>query len=165
MLGYAYFRSYGLRVASVRPFYITGPGKADACNEFARQIVQIERGQQDGLKVGNLEAVRDLVDVRDACRAIWLVAQKGEPGTAYNLCSGQGHSMRELLEGLVSLASVPVRVEPDPARLRPADDPALVGDSSRLRALGWQPRIPLEQTLSDTLDYWRRHAGKRPHEA
>ncbi len=159
MLGYAYFRSYGLRVTSVRPFHITGPGKGDACNEFARQIVQIERGELDCLRVGNLEAVRDVVDVRDAARALWLVARKGEAGTAYNLCSGQGHSIRELLEGLVSLASVPVLVEPDPARLRPADDPVLVGDSSRLRALGWQPTILLEQTLGDVLSYCRARPG------
>jgi len=156
MLGYAYFRSYGLRVTSVRPFYISGPAKSDACNEFARQIVKIERGQQDGLKVGNLEAVRDLVDVRDAARALLFVAEKGEPGMAYNLCSGQRHSMREFLDGLISLASVPVKVESDPARMRPADDPVLVGNSSLLRSLGWQPTIHLKQTLVDILDYRRR---------
>ncbi len=165
MLGYAYFRSYGLRVTSVRPFYITGPGKGDACNEFARQIVQVEQGKLDRLRVGNLEAVRDVVDVRDAARALALVAEVGTPGEAYNLCSGRGYSIQELLDGLVSLASVPVAVEPDPARLRPADDPVLVGDSSRLRALGWQPRIPLEQTLSDTLRYWKRRLELSLHEA
>ena len=155
MLGHAYFRSYGLRVTSVRPFYIIGPGKDDACNNFARQIIQIERGEQDRLRVGNLEAVRDPVDVRDAVRAMWLVADKGKPGESYNLCSGQGHSIRELLDGLVSLASVPVRVELDPARLRPADDPVLIGDSSRLCALGWGPVIPVEKTMADILDYQR----------
>lgn len=149
----------GLRVVLTRTFHHTGPGRGEAFAEssFARQIAEIEAGRRPPvLKVGNLEAVRDFADVRDVVRAYWALLEKGEGGTAYNVCSGRGRRVRELLDVLLAASSARVEVRVDPERLRPSDVPAQVGDPSRLRAAtGWEPRIPLERTLRDLLDDWR----------
>lgn len=156
MLGYMFWRRYGMRVIRVRPFAIIGPRKErDAVSEFAQAIVRIERRQADRVAVGDLEVVRDFLDVRDCARALLQVLEQGRPGQAYNVCSGTGTRLRDLLDGLAALAQAPVTLVPDPNRLRSADDPVLIGDSSRLRALGWQPLVPLPQTLRDTMEFWR----------
>jgi len=115
----------------------------------------VERGRERTLRVGNLEAVRDFLDVRDAVRALRLLADKGGRGEAYNICSGQGRKISGVLSALLSMAVEPVPVVQDEQRLRPLDEPVVIGDNSRLRALGWQPQITLEETLSDVLAYWR----------
>ena len=127
-------------------------------SSFARQIAEIEAGQRPPvLKVGNLEAVRDYTDVRDVVRAYWSLLEKGEGGAAYNVCRGSGRRIRDMLDILLGGATTRVEVEVDPERLRPSDIPVLVGDPSRLQATtGWEPRIPLEQTLADLLDFWRK---------
>jgi GDP-4-dehydro-6-deoxy-D-mannose reductase len=127
----------------------------DVSSDFARAIVAIERGDQDVLKVGNLEAVRDFLDVKDGVRALWLLAERGEPGQVYNLCSGVGHPVRRILEIFVSLATRAIPVEHDLSRTRPFDEPIIVGDNSRLRALGWAPSVPVERSLVTILNYWR----------
>ncbi len=155
-LAQLYWRCHRLNVIRVRPFLVIGPRKTgDVCSDFARGIVAVERGQQRCLKVGNLEAVRDFLDVRDAVRALLLIAQKGEPGSVYNVCSGQGRTVRDVLDALVFMADCPIPVERDPARLRPDDEPVLVGDNSKLRALGWAPRVPLEETLASLMAFQR----------
>ena len=142
-----------------RGFNHTGPrrGPVFVTSNFARQIASIEAGLREPvIRVGNLEAVRDFTDVRDMVRAYWLAATKGRPGEAYNIASGFGISIRELLNRLLALSSAQVKIEVDPDRLRPSDVEILIGDSSKFRRdTGWEPRIPLEKTLSDTLDYWR----------
>lgn len=159
LLGRLYWRTWGMRVVRVRPFQLIGPGKyPDACSEFARGIVEIERGEREGLSVGNLETVRDVMDVRDGVSAMWLLAQEGRPGAVYNICSGRRHRIGDLLAVLVGMAAVPVPLRQDPDRMRPGDEPIVVGDNSRLRRLGWLPRIALEDTLADLLAYWRRRA-------
>ncbi len=149
----------GLRVVLTRTFHHTGPGRGEAFAEssFARQIAEIEAGRQPPvLKVGNLEAVRDFADVRDVVRAYWMLLEKGASGAAYNVCSGRGRRIRDLLDLLLAASSAKVEVRVDPERLRPSDVPAQVGDPSRLRAAtGWEPRVPLERTLLDLLDDWR----------
>jgi GDP-4-dehydro-6-deoxy-D-mannose reductase len=156
MLAYLYWYSYGLKVIRARPFHITGPGKMlDSFSDFSRGIVAVERGKKKQLDVGNLEAVRDIVDVRDCARAIWLLISKGNPGDVYNICTGQGRKMADMVAKLVTLSRCEIKIVPDPARMRPADDPVLIGDSSRLRSLGWKPQVELEQTLADILEYWR----------
>jgi GDP-4-dehydro-6-deoxy-D-mannose reductase len=124
---------------------------------FARRIADIEKGRwAPEISVGNLDARRDLTDVRDTVRAYQLILERGQPGRAYNVCSGHAISMRELLDRLIARARVPVTVKVDPARYRPNDTPLLLGDPRRLRdELGWAPDIPLEQTLDDLLEYWR----------
>lgn len=149
----------GMRVVTTRTFHHTGPGRGEAFAEssFARQIAEIELGRREAvLSVGNLDAIRDFADVRDVVRAYWLLLEKAEPG-AYNVCSGRGRTIGELLEVLLEASKVHVEVRVDPARLRPSDVPIQVGDPSRLRAAtGWEPQIPLERTLVELLDDWRR---------
>ena len=149
----------GMRVVTTRTFHHSGPGRGEAFAEssFARQIAEIEIGRRAPvIRVGNLDAVRDFADVRDVVRAYWLLAERGEGGTVYNVCTGRGRAIRELLEMLLACSSSRIEVQVDPERLRAADIPVQVGDPSRLRAAtGWEPRIPLEQSLRDLLDDWR----------
>jgi GDP-4-dehydro-6-deoxy-D-mannose reductase len=163
LLSDVYTRAYGLKIVRVRPFFVIGPGRgSNVFVDFAKRIVDVERGGADGLGVGNVSAVRDLIDVRDAVRAIWTIAEKGNTGAVYNLCSGQPHSIGEALDIMLKFASKPVRVYSDKAIFRPLDTPRLVGDSSRLRQLGWKPEIPLDQTLLDILQFWRAQALESP---
>ncbi len=156
MLAYFYWRVFGLRIVRVRPFNVTGPRKTgDAPSDFARGIVDVEKGRSSTVKVGNLDAVRDYSDGRDGAEALWLLAERGEPGEAYHISSGQERSLRSVLHELLSIACIDAPVETSPSKLRPHDDPIYVGDHSRLRNLGWEPRIPFAQTLADTLQYWR----------
>ncbi|HXY41244.1 MAG TPA: GDP-mannose 4,6-dehydratase [Vicinamibacteria bacterium] len=152
----------GMRVVVTRTFHHTGPGRGEAFAEssFARQVAEIEAGLRPPvIEVGNLEAVRDFTDVRDVVRAYWLLAEKGEGGTVYNVCSGRGRRIGELLQLLLAASPAQVEVRLDPRRLRPSDVPAQVGDPSRLQAAtGWLPRIPLEETLRDLLADWRARA-------
>jgi len=140
----------------VRPFNITGPGKmGDASSDLTRGIVEIEKGHKDNLEAGNLEPIRDLTDVRDAVKALLVLAEKGTPGEAYNLCSGRGHSMKQVLDMAISLSAHSIEVSSHQRKLRFIDDPVYIGDNSKLRKLGWEPQIPLEKTLEDMLEYWR----------
>lgn len=163
LLAYQYFRSYGLRVVRTRGFNHTGPrrGEVFVTSNFARQIASIEAGKQSPIiRVGNLKAQRDFTDVRDMVRAYWLALEKGQPGEVYNIASGTAVTIQELLDGLLELSEVRVEVEIDPDRLRPSDVEILIGDSSKFSAhTGWEPAIPLAQTLQDLLDYWRQRVG------
>jgi GDP-4-dehydro-6-deoxy-D-mannose reductase len=155
-LAYLYWQTYGMKIIRLRPFYIIGTRKtAYACADFARGIAEIEAGQRDWLSTGNLETIRDPVDVRDAVRAMWLLAEKGKPGEVYNICSGKEYSMKEILYRLVALSRQPITVLTDPGLLQSSAEPVLVGDCSKLKKLGWQPQIPIEKTLADILEYWR----------
>lgn len=155
-LSLVFAHRYGMRVLCVRPFQFIGPRKfPDACSDFARGIVEIQRGRRRELPVGNLDAVRDMLDVRDGVRAMWRVARSGRPGEVYNVCTGVGYAIRDVLEKMIALAELEVPVREDPTRLRPLDEPVIVGDNAKLRELGWEPEIPLERTLSEILDYWR----------
>ncbi|HEY6361386.1 MAG TPA: GDP-mannose 4,6-dehydratase, partial [Vicinamibacterales bacterium] len=149
----------GVKTILARVFNHTGPRQSPSfvAASMARQIALIERGAQEPvIKVGNLDAERDLTDVRDTVRAYAMLMEQGAPGTLYNIASGVAHSTRAVLDTLLSRARVPIRVEVDPARLRPNDIPVLVGDPTRLRdATGWTPRVSFEQMLEDLLEYWR----------
>jgi len=146
----------------VRPFNHAGPRQSPsyATSAFAQQIADIEAGRREAvLHVGNLDAQRDITDVRDTVRAYRALVESGHPNRPYNVCSGRAYSIRALLDILLSFARVRVRVEVDPARLRPSDNPLVLGRHDRLTAdTGWTPVIPIEQTLADLLDYWRRAA-------
>lgn len=158
-LGYQYFQSYGLKAIRTRGFNHTGPRRGDVfvTSNFARQIASIELGLRPPvIRVGNLEAVRDFTDVRDMVRAYWLAVNHGRPGEVYNIATGTGITIQELLDRLLAMAQVEVTVEVDPDRLRPSDVEILIGDSSKFRAdTGWEPQVPFDQTLRDILDYWR----------
>ncbi len=154
----------GLAVIRTRTFNIVGPRQSPAfvTAAFARQIAEIERGlRAPVIEVGNLTAQRDFLDVRDVARAYWLALAHGRPGQVYNVCSGTGRSIQELLDGLLALSTVrDIEVRRDPRRMQPADVPAQVGSYDRLHAeTGWQPEVPWEQSLRDLLDYWRSAVG------
>lgn len=151
----------GLKAVRMRPFNHTGPGQSEAfvVPAFAAQVARIEAGRQaPTLRVGNLEALRDFLDVRDvaAAYAAAVTAPELETGLILNLASGRPRPIRDALTTLTALARVPVAVEPDPERMRPNDTPFAVGDATRAKALlGWAPRIPWETTIADTLEFWR----------
>ncbi len=159
MLARAAVEQDGLHVVITRSFTHIGPGQAlsYAASSFAHQLARIEAGLGPPvLSVGNLEARRDLTDVRDTVRAYQQLMARGEPGTPYNVCSGVAHPIQTVLDGLLSHATVDVTVQQDPARSRPSDNPLLLGDAGRLaRQTGWRPTFGLERTLADTLGYWR----------
>lgn len=159
LLCHQYFRNYKLPVICTRSFNHTGPRQnaSFVIPSFACQIAEIEKGQREPvLKVGNLEAVRDFSDVRDIIRGYWMALETAEPGMSYNICSGQGIAIQEILNRLLALTEMPIQVEQDPTRMRPSDVPRLVGDFTLFQqATGWQPEIPLDQTLRDILTYWR----------
>lgn len=137
-----------------RSFNHTGPGQDTrfALPSFARQIAAMRRGEEERvLRVGNLDARRDFLDVRDVVRAYVVLLEHGAAGEVYNVCSGRAHRLRDVVDAMVALTGGEIRVEVDPERVRPVDVPLMRGDAARLRAVGWSPRIPLEDTLRDLL--------------
>jgi GDP-4-dehydro-6-deoxy-D-mannose reductase len=163
-LGLQYYLAYNLPVVRVRPFNHTGPGQSSrfVVPAFASQIARIEVGLQEPLmRVGNLATSRDFLDVRDIVRAYHLAITQGEAGEVYNLASGRPQSIQALLEALLSYSEMEIRVERDPDRYRPVDVPVVYGSAEKFsRRTGWAPQIPFEQTLRDTLAYWREQASK-----
>lgn len=164
-LAYQYFMSYGIRAIRTRGFNHTGPrrGEVFVTSNFAKQVATIEAGKAPAvIKVGNLDAVRDFTDVRDMVRGYVLATEKGKPGEVYNLASGRAITIRAMLDKLIALAKVEVKVETDPARLRPSDVEVLIGDYSKFHAdTGWEPKIPFDQTLEDLLNYWRQRIARK----
>jgi GDP-4-dehydro-6-deoxy-D-mannose reductase len=136
-----------------------GPGQDPGffLSSFAKQIALIEAGRSPAeIQVGNLDAERDLTDVRDVVEAYSRLLEAGAVGQAYNICSDETHRVGDLLDRLIAQSRVPVTRVIDPARLRPSDVARLVGTSARLRSeLGWRPRHTIDQTIADTLNHWR----------
>jgi GDP-4-dehydro-6-deoxy-D-mannose reductase len=154
--------SRGAEVVIARAFNHTGPGQDArfALPSFARQLAAIRAGEAEPLlRVGNLSARRDMLDVRDVVRAYVRLMEAGEPGGIYNVSSGHARSMAEAVDELVDLSGTRARVEVDSARVRPVDVPLLLGDNTRLRALGWAPSIPFRQTLGDLLEWEARRSA------
>ena len=164
LLGEQYARTFGLDVVRVRAFPHTGPGQAETYlfPSVARRIAEAEAGGGPAtVTVGNVDVVRDLLDVRDVVRAYLLLMERGRAGEAYNVCGGRGRILRELLEELCGLSRVPVLLEVDRSRRRPAEAAWMVGDPSKLESeTGWRPRIGWTETASDLLEDARaRMAG------
>jgi GDP-4-dehydro-6-deoxy-D-mannose reductase len=156
MLAAVFAGVFQLDTIHIRPFAIVGPQKeGDALADFCRGIVAIERRFKESLMVGNTEAVRDFVDVRDCVSALLLICERGITGATYNICNGREASLADIIGVLQQFAQCTIRLEVDASRLRPADDLRIVGDSRRLEALGYAPRCDLAKTVSDTLAYWR----------
>ena len=156
-------RQHQLDVIRTRSFGHTGPGQTPrfVVPSFAQQIAAIEAGKAEPvLRVGNLEVTRDLLDVRDVVRAYAVLLERGASGAAYNVCRGEGVKLTEVVRMLIEQARVPVRIEVDPARVRPADVAYLVGDPSAIeRATGWRAAIAMVQTLRDVLEESRRQVA------
>lgn len=159
LYGYQYFVAYHLPILRARAFNQFGPRQSAAfvVASFARQIALIEAGKMEPvLTTGNLQAKRDFLPVEDVVRAYIAIAERGHPGEAYNIGSGQARSIEDMLHLLLTLTSVPIRVYQDPARFRPIDQPLFVADTTRLHThTGWTPTQDIEEALQQTLDYWR----------
>jgi GDP-4-dehydro-6-deoxy-D-mannose reductase len=159
LLARQYYLSHGVDVIRARAFNHLGPRQSPqfVAANFARQIAEAEAGfREPVVRVGNLQAQRDFTDVVDVVRAYALLMEKGQSGEAYNIGSGQPRSVQTVLDNLLAMSSVQVRVEPDPARMRPSDVPVIYADISKLRKdTGWQPTISFADSLSRVLAYWR----------
>jgi GDP-4-dehydro-6-deoxy-D-mannose reductase len=159
LTGLQYHDSYGLAVIVTRSFNHVGPRQGDRCSiqTFCRQMAAIEAGQQEPMMfVGNLEPRRDFTHMSDVARALWMLLEHGQPGQVYNLGSGQAIRIGDIVTLVREQGRVPIEVEVDPARLRPVDEPILLGDTRKLHAAtGWEPRIDMISIVAELLEYWR----------
>jgi GDP-4-dehydro-6-deoxy-D-mannose reductase len=165
LVAYYYWATRGLKVIRTRAFNVIGPRQSQNLvgSAFAKQIAEIELGVRPPvIEVGNLDAQRDFVDVRDAMRAYQLALEFGEPGEVYNICSGQAHSIRAILELLLSICKIKgIEIRQDSSRFQSADVPIQFGDHSKVEhKLGWQPEISFEQSVQDLLNYWRERCRR-----
>lgn len=156
-----YFMSYGIKSVVTRAFNHTGPRRGDVfvTSSFAKQIAEIEKGiKPPVIKHGNLKAIRDFTDVRDVVVGYLLAALKGKPGEVYNICSGSGHKIYDILQILLHFSKKKnIKLEKDPECLRPSDVMILIGSSEKFRKqTDWKPKIDITQTLEDLLNYWRK---------
>ncbi len=162
-LAMQYRYSHGLDVVVVRPFNHIGPGQKPiyVISDFAHQIAEIEAGKHEPvMKVGNLAAQRDFTDVRDTVEAYYRVARFADSGRIYNVCSGVPRSIDEVFKLLLEQSKVHIDVQTDPTKFRIVDTPVSYGDNSLLKQeVGWQPRVPLQTTITDTLNYWRQRVS------
>ena len=158
LLAYAYAVSLHMDLVRVRPFNHIGERQSPdfAVPAFAKQIVGIEKGTQDTLFVGNLDAIRDFTDVKDMVQAYILLMEKGKNDEVYNIGSGVGVSMNDVVQNLISFSQKKIEIKTDESRLRPLDIPSIVADASKTRSLGWKQRIPLRESLKRVLEYWRK---------
>lgn len=159
LLGYQYYQSYGLDIVRTRAFNHIGPrgGELFVASNFAKQVAEIELGLRvPVVYVGNLDARRDFTDVRDMVRGYWLSLQKGKAGEVYQICSGNAYTIKKVLNIILSQSGKNIEIKIDPTRMRPSDVPVLLGTYKKFnRATGWEPKISVEQTLIDLLNYWR----------
>lgn len=159
-LCFQWCQTEGIEIVTARPFTHIGPGQSDrfALASFTRQIAEIELGLREPImRIGDLSSTRDFTDVRDTVRAYSLLLQHGVPGEAYNVCSGIETSVRDILDRLLVNAAIPIRVETDTSMLRNAQQQRLCGNYAKLaKATGWQPTIGIDQSLADSLAYWRK---------
>jgi GDP-4-dehydro-6-deoxy-D-mannose reductase len=159
LLARQYYLSHGIDVVRARAFNHLGPRQSPqfVAANFARQIAEAEAGlRKPVIRVGNLHAQRDFTDVVDVVQAYALLMERGQSGEAYNIGSGRPRSVQSVLDNLLEMSSIQVRVERDPARMRPSDVPVIYGDISKLqRDTGWQPAICFEESLARVLAYWR----------
>ena len=154
-----YNSNFDMNICMVRQFNLGGAGQAKGfmISDFASGIVEIEDGKGEYLSVGNLESARDFTHVKDACRAIRLIAEKGHTGEIYNICSGKTYTAQQILDSLIDMAKVRIAVQQDPARMRPSDTPILCGSHKKLTDhTGWMPELGIREILVESLEYWRR---------
>jgi GDP-mannose 4,6-dehydratase len=162
MIAFQYFLSYGIKTIRTRMFTHTGPrrGEVFAASSFARQVARIEAGiQPPVICVGNLDSVRTYADVRDTVRAYWLLVHQCPPGEVYNIGGDRTLTIREVLGMLVAMSPKKgeIKIQVDPSLLRPSDVTLQIPDCSKFKKItGWKPEIPLETTLRDLLEYWRK---------
>jgi GDP-4-dehydro-6-deoxy-D-mannose reductase len=156
MISYLYSQAYDMKIIRARIFNTIGPRKTgSAVADFATMMSEVESGKRKSIEVGNLDGVVDFTDVRDNVNALWMLAKNGKYGEAYNVCSGKGYKINDILEKLLSHSNKKINVVISKKKLRPFDDPIFIGDNSKMKSIGWSPKIGIDKTLKDTLDYWR----------
>lgn len=156
-LGYQYFVNYGLQVYLPRLFIHVGTGHppATAIQNFARQLALIAKGHLEPVvRVGNLESARDFIDVRDGVDGMMQMIDRGTPGDPINICTGKAHKISDILKMLIDISGLEIEVVKDNSLLRPSDEPLLLGDNSKLTALGWKQNYTIHQTLTDVYNDW-----------
>jgi GDP-4-dehydro-6-deoxy-D-mannose reductase len=160
MLCYQWCQTEGMNIVMVRPFNHIGPGQDErfAVSNFAKQVIEIKRRRHKPIiEAGDLTAVRDFTDVIDVARAYFALLEGGKAGEVYNVCSGEGRSLGNLLQRMLVLAGVRAEIVTDSARLRPSEQKRVVGSNRKLvETTGWQPEITIEQSLQNILDDWER---------
>jgi GDP-4-dehydro-6-deoxy-D-mannose reductase len=160
MLSKIYADGYGLDIVLTRSFNHIGPGQKDifVISSFAKQLVQIADGKIESKKLitGDISIIRDFVDVRDVVRAYYLLLQKGRRGGIYNICSGNGISLGDIINKMCSQLHIQVQIERDESRVRPMDNKIIIGSNSKIKnELGWKPEIGIEESLKDIISYWK----------
>ena len=153
-----YVNNFGMDVCMVRLFNLGGAGQSKGfmISDFSSGIVEVEIGKKEYLSVGNLDSARDFTHVKDACRAIRLISEKGHVGEIYNICSGKTYKAQDILNRLIKLSKVNVSVIKDPSRIRPSDTPVICGNHDKLTEhTGWIPEMDIDRIIKDALDYWR----------
>ncbi len=161
LLAYQYHANDGIRTIRARIFNTTGPRKVgDVLSDFARRAVAIEQGAATTLRVGNLETRRGITDVRDLVSALLLLSAKGEWGACYNICGQYDYRIGDLIPMIETVLGRSLRTEVDPSLLRPSDEPVIFGDATKLiKRTGWKQHFTIEQTIADTIRYWRQKTG------
>jgi GDP-4-dehydro-6-deoxy-D-mannose reductase len=156
-LGYQYFANYGMKVYLPRLFIHVGTGHppATAIQNFARQLALIKKGRlKPTVNVGNLDSARDFIDVRDGVAGMMLMVENGIPGDPINICTGKAHKISRILEMLIEISGLKIEIVKNSSLLRPSDEPLLLGDNSKLLALGWKQQYTISQTLKDVYNDW-----------
>ena len=158
-LALIYVKTYGMDICMTRSFNHSGPGQKPGflISDLSLGISSVERGLAPHLKVGNTEAVRDFTDVRDVAAAYRLICERGTAGEAYNVGSGVGYKVQDILEMMLAMANCEISVFSDADRVRPSDIPVLICDNSKISKLGWKPTISIKRTFRDTLEYYRSY--------
>lgn len=159
LLAYQYYKNDGIKTIRARIFNTTGPKKVnDVCSDFTKQAVLIEKGMQKPvIHVGNLHTRRAITDVRDMVRGFLLLMEKGKYGDVYNISGEKAYLIKDILDTILKITNVQAEVYQDPQLMRPTDEAVIYGDSSKLQEhTGWRQEIPIEQTLKDMIDYWRK---------
>ena len=156
LLTYQYHANYGIRGVRARIFNTTGPGKVnDVVSDFCKRVVEVELGQRERITHGNLDARRDITDVRDMSRAL-QACENAAFGEAYNLCSNVAYTIEDILSIIIESSTTDVEAVLDPALIRPTDEPIIMGDNTKFKSkTGWSPVVPLQVTIVDTLEFFR----------
>ncbi|MBF0620148.1 MAG: GDP-mannose 4,6-dehydratase [Candidatus Omnitrophica bacterium] len=156
-LSKVYSKGYGLDIVCTRSFNHLGPGQTErfVMSSFVRQAVLVSKGELPEIICGELGIVRDFIDVRDVIRAYGVILEKGTAGDIYNVCSSKGVSLREVLELICRLVKIPSKIRIDPSLIRPIDNPVIIGDGAKLKAMGFIPAYSLERSIEDMVDFWK----------
>ena len=155
-----YHKHYNSQILTVRPFFVIGPEKEfDVCSDFAKRVANLDNNIST-IKVGNLEGIRDFIDIRDAVNAICLVTERGTAGESYNICTGIGHKLIEIVENYRTFSNKNFTIESDPELFRPLEEKIKIGDPTKLFKLGWSPKHSFEGSLKTILSYWNKKINK-----